>query len=258
MKNQSSFFDFAAAVGLTKHLGGINATDQLLQQCNIDQNKYVLDVGCGVGVTPCYIAKKYHCNVMGIDNVDNMIERSKERAKKEDLEEKVSFKVADAQDLPFEDNLFDIVITESVAAFADDKQKAVNEFSRVAKPGGFIGLNESTWIKFPPPPELLDWVSQGGSDTGEPLSSNQWINLLENAQMKEIVAQTHQINLQEESKAIFKRYRFSGMLAILGRMFSLYFKDPAYRKFVKDVQKGGITPKNLDQYFGYGLFVGKK
>ena len=258
MENQSSFFDFAAAVGLTKHLGGIKATEQLLQLCSIDQNKYVLDVGCGVGVTPCYIADKYHCRVLGIDILDNMIERSKERVKKEGLEEKVSFKVADAQDLPFEDDLFDIVITESVTAFADDKQKAVNEFVRVTKPGGFVGLNESTWLKFPPPSELLDWISQGGSDTGEPLASSQWANLLERAQLKNIIVRTDQINIKEESKAIVKRYHFGGMLAILGRMFSLYLKNPAYRKFVRDTQKEGITPKDLDQYFGYGLFVGQK
>ena len=41
-------------------------------------------------------------------------------------------------------------------------------------------------------------------------------------------------------------------------MFLLYFKNEAYRKFVRDVQKGGITPPNLDEYFGYGLYIGQK
>jgi len=69
---------------------------------------------------------------------------------------------------------------------------------------------------------------------------------MDNAQLKNTVVRTHQINLQEESKAILKRYRFSGMLKIFGRMLSLYLKNPAYKEFVKKVQKGGITPKNLD------------
>ncbi|MEA3327480.1 MAG: methyltransferase domain-containing protein [Chloroflexota bacterium] len=155
-------------------------------------------------------------------------------------------------------SFFDFVITESVTAFSEYKQKAVNEYVRVTKPGGYVGLNESTWLKFPPPPELLDWISQGGSDTGEPLSSSQWANLLENAELKNIVVRTNQINIKEESKAIVKRYRFGGMLAILGRMFSLYINNPAYRKFVREAQKGIITPRNLDQFFGYGLFVGQK
>jgi hypothetical protein len=31
-----------------------------------------------------------------------------------------------------------------------------------------------------------------------------------------------------------------------------------YRKFTKEVRQGGIVPENLEEYFGYGLFVGQK
>lgn len=98
-----------------------------------------------------------------------MVERSKERAKRERVAGRVKFKVGDAQELPFEDNFFDVVITESVTAFPQDKQKAVNEYARVTKPGEYIGLNESTWLKVPPPPELIAWASQDlGANIGPP------------------------------------------------------------------------------------------
>jgi hypothetical protein len=48
------------------------------------------------------------------------------------------------------------------------------------------------------------------------------------------------------------------MLRVTGRMLLLYARSPAYRKFVKEVRQGGITPPNLEEYFGYGLFVGRK
>lgn len=54
MKNQQTFFDFAAEVGLTKHIGGVEATEALVQLCHINKNSYILDVGCGVGITPRY------------------------------------------------------------------------------------------------------------------------------------------------------------------------------------------------------------
>jgi cyclopropane fatty-acyl-phospholipid synthase-like methyltransferase len=54
---EQSFFDFAAEVGLTKHLGGMRATEELVELCHIGQGRSVLDVGCGAGVTPCYLAK---------------------------------------------------------------------------------------------------------------------------------------------------------------------------------------------------------
>ncbi len=59
-------------------------------------------------------------------------------------------------------------------------------------------------------------------------------------------------------KDIYRRYGFRGMLSIMYRMLSLYARNPAYRKFVKKVKKEGVAPKNLDEYFGYGLYVGKK
>ena len=57
INNQPGFFDFAAKVGLTKHIGGIAATEVLIDLCHIGKDSYILDVGCGVGATPCFIAK---------------------------------------------------------------------------------------------------------------------------------------------------------------------------------------------------------
>ena len=132
MKKQPHFFDYAAEVGLTKHIGGLEATDTIADLCHIEKGTYVLDVGCGVGATPCYLAHKYGCRVAGVDIVEKMVERSRERAKKMNLSDRVEFRVADAQELPFEDDCFDAVITESVTAFPKDKLKAV----RGVCPGG--------------------------------------------------------------------------------------------------------------------------
>ena len=258
MKEQPTFFDFAAEVGLTKHIGGLEATEALIELCHIGEGKYVLDVGCGAGVTPCFIARKCGCRVVGVDILEGMVDRSRERAKREGLMDRVEIKLADAQDLPFEDNLFDAVITESVTAFPEDKQKAVNEYVRVTKPGGYVGLNESAWLKFPPPPEMIAWASQDLGANVKPLTPGEWAGLLQAAGLREIVQKIHNVNLQDESKGILRRYGCAGALGVMGRMLFLYLRNPAYRKFVKQVQKDGITPKNLDEYFGYGLFVGRK
>ena len=259
MEKEETFFDFAAAVGLTKHLGGVGTTEELVELCHIGEGKYVLDVGCGVGVTPCFIAKRYGCRVVGVDLVEGMVERSRERAQREGVMDRVEFRVADAQDLPFEDDLFDAVITESVTAFPEDKQGVVNEYVRVTKPGGYVGLNESTWLKVPPPPEMVAWVSQDVGFTVQPLTSDVWVGLLEGAGLREVVVRTCAVDVRNETKEIFRRYGFVGMLGVWGRMFSLYTKSPAYRRFLKQVQEsGGVAPENLDEYFGYGLFVGRK
>jgi arsenite methyltransferase len=256
--NQPSFFDFAAEVGLTKHFGGTGGTTELAELCHIGPGGYVLDVGCGVGVTPCFLAKRYGCRVAGVDIREAMVERSRERARREGVADRVEFRVADAQDLPFGDNLFDAVIAESVTAFPEDQQRAVDEYARVAKPGGYVGLAESTWLKVPPPPEIVSWASQDVGATVQPLAPEAWAGLLEGAELGDIVVRTYPVSARNETRELLRRYGCRGMLGVLFRGVSLYARNPAYRQFVKEVQRGGITPPNLEEYFGYGIYVGRK
>jgi len=128
----------------------------------------------------------------------------------------------------------------------------------VTKPGGYVGLNEATWLKVPPPPELVAWASQDLGANVKPLTSSEWLGLLETAGLRETVVKTYEVKVTDESRGILRRYGCGGLLGVLGRMLALYVKSPAYRKFVKEVQKEGITPKNLGEYFGYGLYIGRK
>jgi len=253
-----SFFDYAAEVGLTKHLGGLEATERLMELCHIGEGSYILDVGCGAGQTPCYIAKRHGCRVVGVDINERMVERSRERAEKEGVSDMVEFRVADAQDLPFQDDTFDAVITESVTAFPEDKQRAVIEYARVTKPGGYVGLNEATWLKVPPPPELVAWASQDLGAHVKPLTSDGWTGLLEGAGLTVEVVDVRDVNARKEAKEIVRRYGYGGMLRSLFRGLAMYARNPSYRRFVKEVRKEGIAPDNLEEYFGYGIYVGRK
>lgn len=258
MGNKATVFDFQAEVGLTKQIGGLKATEELIELCHVNEGKYVLDVGCGVGVTTCYLASKYGCSVDGVDISEKMIDRSNERARREGVEDRVEFRVADVQNLPFTDDLFDIVIGESVIAFPEDKQKAINECVRVTKPRGYVGLNESTWIKSPPPKELIKWASNDLGGNAEILTSEAWIRLLEGARLRDIIARTYRISTRNEAKNIIGRYGLMEMLRIWYRILRLYITSPAYRSFLKTIREVGSVPENLNEFFGYGIYVGKK
>ncbi|MEW6455169.1 MAG: class I SAM-dependent methyltransferase [Acidobacteriota bacterium] len=132
-RKRLSYFELQAYWGITKHMGGLEATKELIELCKINKDKHILDVGCGVGKTTCYIVKRYDCKVMGVDISQSMIERSSERVKREGVEDKVNLIMADAQNLPFKERVFDAVICESVTAFPKDKKRAVNEYARVVK-----------------------------------------------------------------------------------------------------------------------------
>jgi hypothetical protein len=134
----------------------------------------------------------------------------------------------------------------------------VGEYARVTKPGGYVGLNESVWLKVPPPPEVVAWVSQDEGANVQPLTADDWVQLLEGAGLRDIVARTLEVDTREEERAILRRYGLGQVLRITGRMMSLYARSPAYRSFVKRVRESGLIPANLHEYFGYGLFVGRK
>lgn len=51
----SLYFELQASWGLTKHMGGYNGTRELAEACQIGRGSYVLDVGCGVGITACFL-----------------------------------------------------------------------------------------------------------------------------------------------------------------------------------------------------------
>ena len=179
MKHTDQFFDFAAQIGLTKHLGGQEATKELVDRTHITPLSYVLDVGSGVGTTACHLARCMGCRVIGIDINPLMIERARKRAKRLKLTDLVEFRQADATDLPFGNDIFNVVITESVTAFPEDKTRAIYEYYRVTKPGGFIGLNESTWLKTPVPNEILAWASQDLGANVTPLQPGEWVQVME-------------------------------------------------------------------------------
>lgn len=258
MGNQKTFFDFAAEAGLTKHFGGLEGSAELAGLCHIGEGAYVLDVGCGVGVTSCFLAKRYGCRVVGVDIRARMVERSQGRARREGVAVRVEFRVADAQDLPFEDDLFDAVITESVTSFPEDKQRAVNEYVRVTRPGGYVGLAESTWLKVPPPPELVAWVSQDVGGTAQPLSADEWLGLLKNAGLQDITLRIYPVDAKKETRLLLQRYGLGGMVSSMLRMMAMYIRNPAYRTFLKSVREGGVIPENLAEHFGYGMYVGRK
>jgi len=250
-----SYFDLQAYWGATKHYGGLKATEELIRLCHLSEGKYVLDVGCGVGITACYIAKKYDCRVVGIDISEEMINRSKERAERKSVKNKVEFKVADAQKLPFNDAIFDIVIGESVLAFIEDKEKATKECLRVLKPGGYIGFNEATWIKTPPI-ELVEYLSRV-TGVKEILTSDGWLKLLAASGLRDIEARIYKINKLSQFINELLALGFRDFLRGWCKFISQCIKSSAFRKYLKEHWPPKSAWKIFD-YLGYGIYVGRK
>ena len=245
-------YGMVAEVGFGRyfHLGGREATTELLDLCHLGTDKYVLDVGCASGKTACYVATKYGCRVVGVDFLEKMIERANERAQREGVQDRVSFQQADAQHLPFEDNLFDVVIGEFITGLLDDKQKAVRGYVRVTRPGGIVGLNEGTKLKTPVPQDLIEYLAATFGFRASLLTREGWQGLLADAGLRDTLATTYKAEGLGSGREALK-----DALGVAHRALYMYVRNPAFRKYIG----GSLSlPKNLMDYFGYGIYLGTK
>ena len=111
--------------------------EELVKAVDPRPGQKVLDLACGSG-TAALVATRRYCDVTGIDYVPELIDRARKRAEASGL--KAGFLVADAQNLPFPDNSFDVILSVYGVQFAPDQEKAAAEMIRVCKPSGKIGL----------------------------------------------------------------------------------------------------------------------
>lgn len=109
----------------------------LCETVDVHSGQKVLDVATGSGNTAISAARRY-CDVTGIDYVPELIEQAKERAGAERLE--ITFEVGDAENLPYPDASFDVVLSTVGVMFAPNQEKTASELLRVCKLGGKIGL----------------------------------------------------------------------------------------------------------------------
>jgi ubiquinone/menaquinone biosynthesis C-methylase UbiE len=114
---------------------------QLCEAVDVRSGQKVLDVATGSGNTAISAARRF-CETTGIDYVPDLIEQAKQRAAAEGLD--VAFEVGDAENLPYPDASFDVVVSTVGVMFTPDQEKAAQELLRVCNPGGKIGL--ANWV----------------------------------------------------------------------------------------------------------------
>ena len=94
-----------------------------------------LDVGCGTGLfTELIVATRSPASVLGIDQAQAQIDY----ANRKPIAKRASFRVGDAQALPFERASFDVVASALVINFIPDRRRALAEMRRVARPRGVV------------------------------------------------------------------------------------------------------------------------
>lgn len=164
------------------HPGGINLTKHLFKKERIHKASRILDVGCGTGQTAAYLSQKYGANVTGIDISPTMVGKSKERMSKNALQ--VNIMQCSVEKMPFANQHFDFIISESVLSFVK-KPSAVSEIFRLLKHSGrFIAIEQTMNARLEQTEE--DEIKQFyGLDAL--LMEQDWITLFKEAGFKQVL-----------------------------------------------------------------------
>jgi SAM-dependent methyltransferase len=110
---------------------------RLVEACGIGPGMKVLDVAAGTG-NASIPAAQAGAEVTASDLTPELLEAGRKRA--EGMGLTLEWKEADAENLPFEDESYDVVMSSIGAMFAPHHQEVADELVRVCKPGGTIGM----------------------------------------------------------------------------------------------------------------------
>ena len=147
-----------------------SGAEEFIARLDLKPGMKVLDVACGSG-NQSIPAAQAGATVTGVDIATNLLEQARVRAAEVGL--KIQFDEGDAEQLPYGDAQFDVVLSMFGAMFAPRPAKVVNEFKRVCRPGGllamanwtpegFVGKSfEVTARHLAPPPGILPPVLWG-------------------------------------------------------------------------------------------------
>jgi len=253
-------YEFQGYIGsmTSPTFGGWRGTDRLIELLDIENMKkpQILEVGCSTGYITRYIARKFDCEIIGVDLSTLLLDIAEEESRKSNLTN-ISFKYANAENLPFSDDTFDIVYGEAITALVPDPLKVIKQYHRVLKPGGKIAtldlfMNESLSAKFAE--ETNEIMSQVIGTQVKIRSLREWKQIFEESRF-------NSIKINDYYEDLFKRqYSFSeGVKLTCKLLYHIAINKEIRRVIIPPLKFARKFQKALKGgNYGYLIFTGEK
>lgn len=142
--------------------GGDAETELAIKLAMIDQTAplKIADIGCGTGASTLVLARLLNAQITAVDFLQDFIDVLMNRAQSNGVDEKITPLCASMEQLPFEDEEFDVIWSEG-AIYNIGFEKGVAEWRRFLKSGGLLVASEITWLTDTRPAELQKhWDSE--------------------------------------------------------------------------------------------------
>jgi ubiquinone/menaquinone biosynthesis C-methylase UbiE len=148
---------FRAAAGNEFRPGGLDLTEELIGECHLQPGERVLDLGCGVGSTSRFMAQRWGVSVVGLDASARFLAEAeagddrdcgggRDRDRGPDghacPDDRVSWVLGRADDIPYPDGYFDAVVSECFLSALDEPVRVLEEIQRVLRPPGRLAVTD--------------------------------------------------------------------------------------------------------------------
>ncbi len=230
------------------HPGGLQATKLMADKCGISRDMIILDAGCGSGSSSIFLAKRYGCRVVGIDVDPTSLMKAHEKARRENVLDRVAFRLEDLNSLSLQDSMFDGAIFQASLIFCE-KARVLPAISQKIHPGGFLGAVELAW-KIPPTAETMAKVRSvlcAAAVNAE--QHKDWITLFERSGLDVESSEVHDLD-----------FGFRFMLANEGFLSTLRIASKCIFNQEARNKTQAITNlfRETGAYLGFGIYVCRK
>lgn len=228
-----------ARIGVTLQITG----EELAEAANPAPGASVLDVAAGNGNATLAFARRW-CEVTSTDYVQSLLEGGRRRAEAEGLD--VSYRVADAEDLPFADGAFDLVVSSFGVMFTPNQRKSAAEMLRTCRSGGkiamanwtpdsFIGALFKTLGKHVPPPAGVASPALWGT--------NRWIEEQFSSEAKDITTKLKSFYFRYRSPEHFVEFfrTFYGPVRKAFIALDTAGQDALYRDILESIRQFNVA-----------------
>lgn len=212
--------------------GGKLATEWLLEQGRFGPETKVFEAACNMGTTAIELARRYNCIVTACDLDEDALRKAAVNVRRAGLEGRVLLHHADATDLPFADEDFDVVINEAMLTMLPPgkKKAAVREYCRVLRPGGVLLTHDVELVAASSKEQSLicQELSRAINVPVQPLSEEDW-------------------------RALFRDAGFGSVETLRGRMTLMSVQGMIYDEGVCNavrVAANGLRPANRKMFLG--------
>lgn len=144
-------------------------TNLLSEYCNINKNTKVLDLACGKGAVSIKVAKRFKCQVLGVDIMEDFIECANKKAIEHKVDNICKFKAEDITKTVNKIGGYDIVILGAVGDVLGSQEETLVKLIKTIKTGGYI---------------IIDDVYSKDENSNKYITKKQWAKLFNKLNLK--------------------------------------------------------------------------